>query len=129
MDKKEKILEAINEVREILKNVPEPDKSLSFPVILKKVIDSSSLEQDPTLETTKKTIEPDDFSGLTGGIKLLFKEGFFGQERTQGDIYQELRRQGYHYPATSLTIALLRQRKIITRILGIDKRWRYIERK
>lgn len=136
MVQKSDILKALESTKKILAEVPEPEKSLSFPVILAKLLqDVPSVvgeEKNIKIPKTNKEGEKEIFSGLTGGIRLLLSEGFFKIEKTQGEIFAELKRQGYHYPATSLPMILLRsfiQKRVITRYPGNDGKWRYIERK
>lgn len=124
---KSRIIESVASIKEILKDISEPEYSLSFSVVLLKLLEENTKE--------KKRVEvqndgEENFSGLTGGIKLLVKEGFFKEGKTQGEIFGELKRQGYHYPKTSLPITLkgFIQKRILTR-LGENGQYQYIERK
>jgi len=131
----ENILKAIKLTSEILENIPEPEKSLSFPIILTKILNETHLRSPESEKKSHKEIEVEgnveNFSGLVGGMKLLLSEGFFRTGKTQNEIFLELKRQGYHYPSTSLPITLSRgfmHKGIITRFLE-DGKWRYVEKK
>lgn len=131
LDKK-KIAEALKETAEILKGIPEPDRSLSFPIILSKTLEGSAREEAARVAPNTITEEGEaSFSGLRGGMRLLVQEGFFKEGRTQGEIFEELKRQGYHYPKTSLPAALqaFLSKRILTRVAGDDSQWRYVDRK
>lgn len=72
------------------------------------------------------------YSGLTGGIKLLINENFLGTPKSVKEIFDELKRQGYHYPKKSvfklLSIDFMKNKRIITRIRENNK-WMYVIRK
>jgi hypothetical protein len=127
MLEKSKIIEVINEVKEMLNGVEEPEYSLSFPVIFSKLLEGLAVK---TAAIKIQNEGEENFSGLAGGIKLLIKEGFFKEGKSQGEIFEELKRQSYHYPKTSLPITLkgFIQKRILNR-LGESGQYRYIERK
>lgn len=126
------VSEAITATTELLKDVLEPERSLSFPIVLTHILDGTA----PTM--VKRPSEPkadatstESFAGLTGGIRLLIQDGFFKEGRALGDIADELKRQGYHYPRTSFPVTLrgFLQKRILTRIAGENGQYRYVERK
>ena len=130
------IKEAIAKAKALLSDLSEPEKAMSFPVVLAHIL-SQGRTVMPTRTTnssdapTAKVDDGENFTGLSGGMRLLLSEGFFKEGRSQGDISAELTRQGYHYPKSSLPAVLLGliQKRAITRIKGSDGNWRYIERK
>ena len=137
MVNKSDFLKALKSAKDILAETPEPERSLGFPIILAKLLQdipsiNAEEERNIKIPKTSKGDEGENFSGLTGGIRLLMSEGFFKTEKKQNEIFTELKRQGYHYPTTSLPMILLRsfiQKRVLTRYPGKDGRWRYIERK
>jgi hypothetical protein len=50
--------------------------------------------------------EHKDYSGATGGIRFLIKNGFFKVKRSQKDIRQELAAKNYHYSSQAIYAAL-----------------------
>lgn len=59
----------------------------------------------------------------------LKEDGFFDTPRKISDIVNELARRGYHYPASSLTWALIRSvRKGILGRLKKEGVWHYVKR-
>jgi hypothetical protein len=126
------VMNAIEETREILKNMPEPDRSLSFSIVLSKALEAGGQTVVAKIVASTTTEDGEvSFSGLRGGMRLLVQEGFFKEGRTQGEIFEELKRQGYHYPKTSLPAALqaFLSKRTLTRVAGDDSQWRYVERK
>lgn len=129
------IKKAVSKAKSILSDIPEPERSLSFPVVLSFLLNSSpSANHKPVeerhLEKESKDSE-ESFEGLTGGMRRLYRDGFFKENRSQAEIYTELQRQGYHYPKSSLPFTLISfiQKRILNRMKGADGNWRYVERK
>lgn len=123
------IKDNIEKVIKLLSGVPEPERSLSFPVILSKVLSEQEFKHQETLGKRGKE-ETDDHKGLQGGIRRILSEGFFKEGRMLNEISEELKRQGYYYPLTSLPSSLLSfiKKRILTRYKGKDKKWFYVER-
>ncbi len=130
---KSTVTDAVKRTIELLEGIPESERSMSFPVVLSKILEAGDKKPDRASEVMMKTeaATEENFSGLTGGIRLLVREGFFKEGKTQNDIFEELKRQGYHSPKTSLPITLkgFMQKRILTRFKGDDKQYRYVEKK
>ncbi len=134
---KEKIVQAVIGTHALLADVSEPERSLIFPVIFKIVLWGADPDNSgkSTITHSKKQSEEneEDFTGLYGGMKLLIKEGYFREGRTLGDMFTELKRQGYHQPKTSYSAilqSLTTKKRILTRYKDKgDKNWKYTERK
>jgi hypothetical protein len=73
-----------------------------------------------------------NFSGLTGSIFGLIKDGFFREPRTIADIQKKLRLEGIKKPTTSLMkpLLLLLKKKAIGRSQSADGKgpYKYHER-
>lgn len=61
-----------------------------------------------------------NYRGLMGGIQKLMDEKFLDSPKKVVEINEELKRNGYHYPAGSvdkiLRVDLLRKRNVLTRV-------------
>jgi hypothetical protein len=55
---------------------------------------------------TAKTTE--DFSGPSGGLRLLISKGFFSEKRSLADVRAALAKNGYHYSTQAAQTALNR---------------------
>jgi len=70
---------------------------------------------------TKKHVQTVEgtFKGLNGGIDLLIKNGFLDKPKKFGAIFQELKRENYHYGkgavAKALSVHFVNKMKILTR--------------
>jgi hypothetical protein len=133
MVNKDKIKEAIAEAKAALHSVEDPEYSLSFPIVLSSILSGSNVvvERGSGKSAGQDGDSEDDFKGLTGGLRLLIRDGFFKEGKSQGEILSELQRQGYHYPKSSLPPVLIGmvQKRYLTRLRGPDGNWRYTERK
>jgi hypothetical protein len=129
------IKKAVSKAKSILSDVPEPERSLSFPVVLSFLLNGSTSVNREPVEGQPLEKESEDsgesFEGLTGGMRRLYRDGFFKESRSNAEIYAELQRQGYHYPKSSLPFTLISfiQKRILNRMKGSDGNWRYVERK
>ena len=60
------------------------------------------------------------YKGATGGIRLLIDDGFFKTPKSVKEIILELKREGYHYPDTSifkiLSVDFTNREKTLNRI-------------
>lgn len=72
-----------------------------------------------------------DFSGATGGIRFLIKNGFFRTKRNQVSIRKELASKNYHYSSQAVYGALKALSKHGGPLVVLkDKRLKvYVERK
>jgi len=73
-----------------------------------------------------------DFSGLSGGIRMLVSNDFLNSPKNFKEIKEELKREGYHYSdagiMSTLAETFVKNKKILTRIKE-DKMWKYVIRK
>jgi len=77
---------------------------------------------------------PATFSGPSGGIRLLLREGFCKEPKTLTDICAQLRQEGFNYSNQVISVALLRlvRDRTMVRIPATGegkKKWIYAERK
>ena len=70
--------------------------------------------------------------GMTcrGLIETLWLDGYFGSERSLGDVHEELSRKGYNYDRTAVSHSLtdMVRETILTRI-GTMRNYRYIQKR
>ena len=82
----------------------------------------------------KKTLENStkNYKGLGGGINLLIHNRFFDTPKPFNEIFDEMKREGYHHSkgavAKMLSVNFVKNKKILTRIKE-DKIWKYVIRK
>lgn len=74
------------------------------------------------------------FSGPSGGIRLLLREGFFKEPKTLPDVCTRLRQEGFNYRTQVVSVALLRlvRDRTMVRIPASGdgkEKWVYAERK
>lgn len=76
-------------------------------------------------------IEKPTTKGVTcrGLLETLWYEGYFGSERSLGDVHEELSRRGYNYDRTAVSHSLtdMVRESILTRI-GTMRNYRYIQK-
>jgi hypothetical protein len=81
-------------------------------------------------DTQRKHVER--YNGLKGGIRYLINQGVLNQLMSVSEIAAELKRNGYHYPITSidkiLSVDFTKNTKQLNRIKE-DGVWRYVIRK
>lgn len=53
-----------------------------------------------------------EFSGPTGGLRLLFSQDFFKEKRDFSEVRAELEKQGYHYSPQAVDVGLRRLSKL-----------------
>ncbi|MDH3766600.1 MAG: hypothetical protein OER82_12445 [Nitrosopumilus sp.] len=79
-----------------------------------------------------KTEWEKNYSGLKGGMQLLVDNNFFTKPRNLGEVESELKREGYHYPKSSiskiLSVDLTNKQKLLNRVKE-EKIWKYVIRK
>ncbi len=87
------------------------------------------------LEGKKEVIKEEtenNFKGLNGGINFIIQNGFLKSLKSLDEIWNELKREGYVYPKTSvaktLNVDLVNKKKIMVRIEE-QKIWKYAIRK
>jgi hypothetical protein len=69
-----------------------------------------------------------DWSGATGGIRLLVDEGKLDSPRTLPEIIESLKQEGRHYsnPTVSMGLLNLVRRRVLTRFKDSgEKNWKY----
>jgi hypothetical protein len=49
---------------------------------------------------------PSNFSGATGGVRLLVSKSFFSKGKTLGEVRSALAENGYHYSRQAVDMAL-----------------------
>src|SRR5262245_56277949 len=107
-------------------------KIKAFEVILNHLLEEERVEK----RAIEKTPSSDDEvelpppTTLTGRILALKEENFFRQQRTIGDVKNELANHGWHYTLNNLSGKLQRlaQRREIRRVPGKDGKrsiWKY----
>ena len=73
-----------------------------------------------------------NYSGLVGGIKFLIKNNFLNKPKSVAEIFEELKKEGYHYPKKSveklLSVNFTKNQRVLTRFKE-GKRWNYVIRK
>ncbi len=98
-----------------------------FEIIEKRL---NNLEGKPN--KIKKEKAKDKFSGLSGGIKLLIEKGFLNKPKFVAEVFDELKKENYHYPKKSveklLSIDFRSKQKVLNRI-NENKKWKYVLRK
>jgi len=72
------------------------------------------------------------YSGLVGGIRFLIDNKKFNQPKSVAEAFEELKKEGYHYPKKSveklLSINFTKNQKVLNRIKE-NKKWKYVIRK
>jgi hypothetical protein len=91
----------------------------------------SELEKRVFVEKIKPK-EKQEFEGLSGGIEFLISKGFLDAPKSVKEIQEELKKEGYHYPYSSinklLSVNFMAKQKRLTRI-SEGKVWKYVLRK
>lgn len=87
-------------------------------------------DQKPSLRKAKAEREDSPARSISGRILVLRDEGFFKNQKTIGELREELRAHGWHYPLTTLSgrlQALVQQRKLRREraTQGNKKIWKY----
>lgn len=91
-------------------------------VISGKSIDSRVLDKDLTSS---------NYSGATGGMRLLIEEGYFDQPRTLQEVMQVMEERGRYYPRPTVAMSLLNlvRERVLVRTKNNGKKWHYVLRK
>ncbi len=75
------------------------------------------------------------YSGASGGVRLLFEEGYFNEARSFPEVTAQLRQEGFNYSRNTISMALLRavRSRLLVRLHAEGregrKKWVYIIRK
>ncbi len=75
------------------------------------------------------------YSGASGGIRMLIRDGYFKEMRSLPEVILRLRQEGFNYPRNTISMTLLRavRQRILVRIYkGNGKsreKWVYVIRK
>lgn len=100
---------------------------------IKQVIESvlagfSSMQ--PTAQVSPTEVSPQPAATCRGLIQDMWNEGWFGEERSLGDVHLELARRGYHYDRTAVSHSLtdLVRENVLTRV-GEARNYRYVQKK
>ncbi len=95
-------------------------------------LDSRLQKIEKMLFTEKKPLKKSNYSGLSGGMRLLIDNGFFATPHEYREVNEELKREGYHYPLPSisktLSVDFSNKQKVLTRIKE-GTIWKYVKRK
>lgn len=87
----------------------------------------SSTKQDKT----KKVWGKEDYSGATGGLRFIIKNGFFKIKRNQTVIRKELAEKNYYYSSQAIYEALKILAKPSGSLVALKEKGKkvYVERK
>lgn len=102
---------------------------------IKSLLDELASTYGVEISTSTKTeSKPATFSGPSGGIRLLLREGFLKEPKTLPAVCERLRQEGFNYSKQVVSVALLRlvRDRTIVRIPSSGKgkeKWVYAERK
>ena len=76
-----------------------------------------------------------DYSGPSGGLRLLIDVGFFKDSKSLPEVIDRLHQEGFKYPLAPIAVALLRlvRKRVLVRLPSKNqngkKIWVYVERK
>jgi hypothetical protein len=91
-----------------------------------------SLKLRPAGESRSDEQKVQTKGGMTcrGLLESLWIEGYFGSERSLGEVHEELSRKGYNYDRTAVSHSLtdMVRENILTRI-GTMRNYRYIQKR
>jgi hypothetical protein len=91
-----------------------------------------SLKMRPAAESRSDEQKVPVKSGMTcrGLLESLWLEGYFGSERSLGEVHEELSRRGYNYDRTAVSHSLtdMVRENILTRT-GTMRNYRYIQKR
>jgi hypothetical protein len=124
------------EARKSVENIADNDiRGRAFEVALAYLLRESDIglgNQSPSVKSRKEAPpkSPVPESTLPGRILSLKGEGIFKAQRGLGEVREELRKRGWHYPVTSLSgplQLLVRQRQLRREQVKDGKKriWKY----
>lgn len=90
------------------------------------------IEVKPLSKSVETKENGKKYSGATGGVRLLLKEGFFNEPKRLLEVSGQLKMEGRHYPNPSLSMGLLnlvRERKLVRIQEKGKKTWHYVVRR
>ena len=127
-----------SKVRQVVETVLSSVDSVKFadPAVqeqideLRREIDAlKSRPMEPRLANSEPKVVK---GGMTcrGLLETLWLEGYFGGERSLGDVHEELSRRGYNYDRTAVSHSLtdMVRETILTRV-GTMRNYRYIQKR
>ena len=107
-----------------------PLKVAAFQTILGKLLADPEAEGGTKSPVAGRRSPIEQPKTLTGRVLAIASEGFFGEQRTLGEVRTALSSRGWHYPVTTLSGAmqgLVRQRQLRRERVFADNKqvWRY----
>ena len=79
--------------------------------------------------------QPPNYSGASGGIRMLLEEGYLKEVRSLPEVTARLRQKGFNYPRSTISMTLLRavQARFLVRLPAEGRKgrekWVYVIRK
>lgn len=124
-DKVQTTLENVS--NSIMANSNENNLKETVKKIIKEEISSSNIQ---TSNIKKKSSERKSHKTCRNLIEELWNEKWLDQERSLGEVHEELARKGYHYDRTAVshTLTDLVRENILTRV-GTIRNYRYIQKR
>lgn len=130
------LVELRKQAEKAVAEMPDGEIKLkAFEVILGHLLEGSKPEAVPSAEAEKHPRPKRDRAApptrsISGRILVLKDEGLFKNQRTIGEVREELRAHGWHYPLTALSgrlQVLVQQRKLRRERSkqGNKKVWKY----
>ena len=83
----------------------------------------------------KASKSQESYSGPSGGLRLLIKEGFFKAPKMLSEVTNRLHQDGFRYPTKTISVYLLRlvRSRVLVRLPAKNRKknemWAYSERK
>lgn len=135
MDAK-KLVELRKQAEKAVAEMPDGDlKVKAFEVILTHLLGGTTVAPGPSVRTEDESKstggkETTSTRSTKGRILVLQDEGFFKNQRTIGEVREELRAHGWHYPLTALSgplMGLVQKRRLRREraTQGKKKIWKY----
>ena len=90
----------------------------------------SSIEKSIATVEKMPTVKK-EFTGLVGGLRKLYYEGFFDTPKPLKQILDEMERHAYYYSAPAVNTTLTRyfvKKNLLTRT-GKRGKWKYVKKK
>jgi len=85
--------------------------------------------------SNKASKSQENYSGPSGGLRLLIKEGFFKAPKMLSEVTNRLHQDGFRYPTKTISVCLLRlvRSRVLVRLPAKNRKknemWVYSERK
>ena len=114
----------MDEQKEILKLLKDLGKRVAK---IEQILTANPKQANLEVQKSKK---PTRTKKSVGGLIMdMAEDGFFDTPKAFGEIVDELKRRGYYYPKTSLTLPLqkLLRKKALGRI-SVSGKWAYVKR-